>query len=201
MTYITGAIDGIQTAIAKAIIKAQEFFGMFSKSESVQIQATLDQDLKRRADSRQKGLDSRANERGQSLNQRDQQRQATADQFSTIVSEDFKRAKTKVENPGLSDAQKRLEELKLSLSTKAADAQAKAADAQKDGPAKVEAAQTQLSTIKTESGGSTGTFVAGVSASIAGGGVSPLEDLGKQQLEALNSIDGRLREASAEDDE
>ncbi len=201
VTYITGAIDGIQTAIAKAIIKAQEFFGFFSKDQSVQIQASLDSDLKRRADGRQKGLDSRSSERGQALNQRDQQRQATADQFSTIVSEDFKRAKTKVENPGLSDAQKRLEELKLSLSAKAAEAQTKAAEAQKDGPAKVEAAQQAISTIKNESGGSTGTFVSGVSASIAGGGVSPLEDLGKQQLDVLGSIDSRLREATVGDDE
>ncbi len=202
VTYITGAIDGIQTAIAKAIIKAQEFFGFFGKDQSVQIQASLDSELKRRSDGRQKGLDSRSNERGQALDQRDQQRQATQQQFSTIVSEDFKRAKTKVQNPALSEAQKRLEELKLNLSTKAAEAQAKAAEAQKNPKSEAVAnAQSSAANLISESGGSTGTFVSGVSASIAGGGVSPLEDLGKQQLERLDSIDNRMREATVGDDE
>ena len=199
VTYIVGAIDGIQTAIAKAIITLQEFFGMFNKDESIQIQATLDQEAKRRAEARQKGLDQRANERGSGLAQRDQQRRSTADQFNTIVGEDFQRRKTKVENPGLVAAQKRLAELQATLSEKAATAQAKAAEAA-GGEKTTQAQAAATSAIQESSGGSTGTFVSGVANAIAGGGVTPLEDLGKQQLEALNSIDSRLREASATED-
>ena len=201
ITYITGTIDSIQTAIAKALIKAQEFFGLFSADQSIQIQATLDQDLAWRQQGRQQGLDNRSLDRSLSLDDRDTARKDTAKQFSDTLAEDFKRREAKVDNSGLTDAQKRLEELKLSLTEKAAQAQAKAAQAQKDGPAKVEAAQQNLSTIKNESGGSIGTFVSGVANAIAGGGASPLEDLGKQQVDLLSSMDGRLREALVGDGE
>lgn len=197
--YITGAIDNIQTAIAKAIIKAGEFFGMFSKQQSMEIQSTLDSDLQRRANNRQSGLDGRTADRAAGLAQRDGERQSTAKQFSQTVSEDFKRREAKVDNSGLTAAQRRLEELRLQLSEKSAAAIEKASKG--ESASKVSQGEQAAAAFEQSSGGSTGTFVSGIASSIAGGGVSPLEDLGKQQLEMLSSIDGRLREATVGDDD
>lgn len=175
--YIGGAIDGIQTQIAKAIIKAQQFFGLFSQEETQQIQQSLDQDLERRAQGRQRGLDQRADSRQSGLDQRDVERRGTARDFGEIVAEDFerKRHKSSVDDTGLSAAQKRLEELKLKLSEQASGAQAKAAAAQAQASEKAKQAEAgqaaAASAIESTSAGSVGTFVSGVAGQILGGGV------------------------------
>jgi hypothetical protein len=82
--------------------------------------------------------------------------------------------------------------LQTTLSTKAAEAQQKAADEQAKG-ADQKKQEAELE-IKSESGGSTGSFLGGIAASIAGGGVSPLEDLNKQQLDVMSEMNGRVKE-------
>ncbi|MCA9132939.1 MAG: hypothetical protein KDA45_07280 [Planctomycetales bacterium] len=201
--YITGAIDSIQTSIAKAIVQAQEFFGLFSEAQSAQIQRSLDDDLARRASGRQSGLDGRASGRQSGLEQRDAARRATASDFSSIVSEDFdrRRSNTAVDSSGLSDAQRRLAALQAKLQEQSAAAVAKVAKAQAGDQLAQRAGQSQMaaeSALRSTSSGSVGSFVSGVASQIAGGGQSKLEDLGQSQLSMLESIDGRLRTASEE---
>ncbi|HBE69157.1 MAG TPA: phage tail tape measure protein [Planctomycetaceae bacterium] len=196
--YIRGAIDQIQTAIAKAIVKAQQFFGLFSESQSLEIQQSLDADLERRASDRASGLERRSQNRSAGLAQRDQERRDTAQHFSEIVAEDFQRRQSQVDNSGLTDAQKRLEELKLKLSTQASEAQEKAAKAQTSNELIQRAEGARLGAVDAlnSSAGSVGTFVSGVAGQIAGGGTSPLETLGQQQVDLLSNIAGQIQQGN-----
>lgn len=174
--YIVGAIDNIQTAIAKAIIKAGEFFGMFSKAESVQIQATLDDELSKRAGGRDKGLGGRFGQRAEDAAGRDASRQSTASQFADTVREDFERrqSRSSVDGSGLSDAQKRLQELQSKLQEQASDAQAKAAKAQEESGKAQKAGSAQAGAadaMKLTGAGSVGTFVAGAASQLGGASI------------------------------
>lgn len=200
--YIIGAIDGIQTAIAKAIIKAGEFFGLFSKEESTQIQKSLDDELATRAGNRESGLGSRSGVRAADAAGRDAQRKSTAQQFADTVREDFERRRTgtAVDGSGLSDAQKRLADLRGKLQTQASEAQVKAAKAQEGSVMAQQAEEARggaMAAIAATSAGSTGSFVSGVASQIAGGGSSAI-DVAKEQVELLSSIDDRLRTSNEE---
>jgi hypothetical protein len=198
--YITGAIDNIQTAIAKAIIKASEFFGLFSKEQSMEIQATLDGELSGRASGRERGLGSRSGQRAADAAGRDAQRKNTAKQFADTVREDFERRRThsSVDGSGLTDAQKRLQELQAKLAEQASEAQAKAAKAQEES-GKVQqasAAQEQASmAMQSTSAGSVGTFVSGVAGNILGGGEqSKIADATKQTADNTSKLTEQMRE-------
>lgn len=174
--YITGAIDRIQTAIAKAIVQAQEFFGLFSADQSIQIQQSLDDDLAKRAGKRDQGLGQRSGQRAAGLEERDQTRRATAEQFGSIVGDDFnrRRSSSSVDNSGLASAQSRLAELQSKLQTQSSTSVAKAAEAQASSQRAQQLASVQQAAsqaIQSTSAGSVGTFVSGVAGRIAGGGV------------------------------
>lgn len=194
-TYIVGTIDAIQTQIAKAIIKAQEFFGLFSAEQSQQVQSTLDSDLARRGAARQSGLDGRNSDRVAGLASREADRRQNAEQFGSIVADQFQRRRSQVDRSGLSSAQGRLADLQRKLAEQS-EAAKRAAVAQTDSQAAQNAAASQgaaAAAMSSTSAGSVGTFVAGVAGRIAGGGTS-MEDLATQQLSKLDSIDNRLRE-------
>lgn len=201
--YIIGAIDGIQTAIAKAVIQAQEFFGLFSADQSIQIQQSLDDDLQRRSQGRDRSLGQRSGERAAGAASRDTDRRQTAEDFGRIIAEDFdrRRSTTTVDRSGITAAQSRLAELQGKLQSQSSAAVAKVAEAQQQTE-KVKQAdlaqQSAASALESTSAGSVGTFVSGVARQIVGGGSSKLEDLGQEQLGMLKSIDERLRESNQE---
>lgn len=201
--YITGAIDTIQTAIAKAIIKAQEFFWLFSKEQSVQIQATLDEELARRASGREQGLGSRSGQRAADAAGRDAQRQSTAEQFADTVREDFERRRThsSVDGSGLTDAQKRLQELQAKLAEQSSTAQEKAAKAQEES-GKVQqasAAQEQASlAMQTTGAGSVGSFIAGAASQLGGATIQDtIADATKATADNTASMVDQMRELVA----
>lgn len=144
--YIRGAIDAIQTQIAKAIIEAGRFFGMFSKAEAVQIQSSLDDELAKRAGKRESGLGSRFGDRQSGLSERDAQRRATADQFKTTVADDFDRRRQAggADTSALDEAQSRLAALQAKLTGDVAAARVEADAEAKKPPPKL-AALGQLS--------------------------------------------------------
>lgn len=121
--YIRGAIDTITTAIAKAIVSAQEFFGLFSEEQGQSIRDSLDRDLARRAASRDAGLDRRSGNRAADLAQRDADRRATQDAFGKALDQQFAATRPAVDRSGLDAAQARLAEKQAALAAKAAAAQ------------------------------------------------------------------------------
>ena len=201
--YITGAIDSIQTAIAKAIIKAQEFFGLFSAEQSQQIQVSLDQDLARRAQGREQGLGQRSGERAAGVSSRDTERQNTAKQFAETVTEDFKRRQrvTPVDSGGLSDAQQRLADLQSRLKEQSSTAVAKAAEAQAGSQKAIQAGEAQQSAaaaISAASSGSVGSFVSGVAGRIAGGGIQDdIASATKETADNTSSMVDQMRQMLA----
>lgn len=124
-TYIVGAIDSIQTSIAKAIISAQEFFGLFNEEQATQIRKSLDNDLERRGAARQRGLNSRGAERLNDLQARDGARRQAQQGFARAIAQEInaRRSSTTVDRSGLTSAQKRLAE----LNAKSAESVAKSA--------------------------------------------------------------------------
>lgn len=175
--YILGAIESIGGAIAKATIKAQEFFGLFSAEQSARIQGNLDRTLASRAGQRQAGLSDRAASRQAGLDQRDAARRQTAQDFANIVSDDFerRRSRSSADRSGLTAAQKRLEELQIRLQEQSSAASERAVTAQEESTAVQKAAVAQgaasSAAITSTSAGSVGTFVSGIAANILGGGV------------------------------
>lgn len=115
--YIRGAIDNIQTAIAKAIIKASEFFGLFSKDQSAQIQSSLDNELAARAAKRGAELGQRMGDRAAGAAQRDAARRSTQDEFNGIVSQMLTPQRTQRDRSALDAASSRLAELEAGLAT------------------------------------------------------------------------------------
>lgn len=161
--YITGAIDAIQISIAKAIIKAQEFFGLFSKDQSTQIQRSLDDELAGRAKKRGGELTQRTLDRATGLQQRDTERRKTAQDFSKTVAEDIDRRRPKApgENKGLTAAQQRLADLQAKLDSKASEAAANAQEASVTRPTEDRVALGQaagVSAIQFTSAESVGSF-------------------------------------------
>jgi TP901 family phage tail tape measure protein len=121
--YIRGALDTIITAIAKAIISAKEFFGLFSADQADQVRGSLDAELQRRSEGRQAGLDRRADERGQGLADRDADRRRTADAFSRAVGDVLRSEPVQIDSSELTAAQQRLAAKQAELAERSAKAQ------------------------------------------------------------------------------
>jgi len=122
--YIRGAIDSIVTQIAKAIIKAQEFFGFFSAEESARVQQSLDDDLARRAGTRQTGLDRRADDRQTGLDQRDANRRQTQADFSKALGDTLRIDRQPLDTSQSDAARDALADKQAELAEKVAQAQA-----------------------------------------------------------------------------
>lgn len=193
--YIIGVIDSIQTAIAQAIVKALEFTRILSKSDAAAASGILSTDAAGRAAAREAGLGQRAGDRAAGLSQRDSQRRQDAQQFAEIVGDDFRRRQSPVDRSGLSDAQKRLEELKAKLAQQASEAQQKAAKAQTESVAAQRFNSARLGADGAlSSAGSVGTFVAGVAGRIAGGGVQDdLTNAAKETAENTGALLDQFR--------
>ena len=194
--YIRGAIDTIVTSIAKAIIKAQEFFGLFSSEQSAQIQASLDDDLRRRAQGRQEGLDQRNTARAQGLSDRDRARQQNQSQFNGIVSQIFQRQRTETNRSEQTEAQKRLVALQEKLTKQTEQARKEAAQSQTaPGTQGQQTQQTALQSLRSVSADSVGSFNA---LAASQGAFSSVESEGQQQINLLSEIATNTKNAADE---
>ncbi len=102
--YVYGFFDEVTAYIQKALIAWDDFWGTVSDEEAVRLKAEVDTQLEKRKQDRQAGIEDRASNRGTASEQKSNERQQFAKDFSKTVSEDFarKRADTTQESPALS---------------------------------------------------------------------------------------------------
>jgi hypothetical protein len=171
-TYITGLIDTIQTAIAKAIVKAMEFFKILNAESAAGAIGVLNQDAQKRAAGRQSSLDQGISDRNRGLAERDQARQAEAKQFGEVAGQIFneRRQRAAPDTSGLSAAQERLAQARDRLTglSQAAQDQAAADVAAKKPELAGATNAAALEQVKSESVGS---FIGAAAARQSSGGV------------------------------
>lgn len=196
-TYIVGAIDSIQTEIAKAIISAQRFFGLFSAEQSQQIRDSLDADLRRRASGRGRGLADRQAARTSGLSDRDASRRQTQAAFGKAVAQELeaRRTQTGVDRSGLTSAQKRLSE----LNAKAAEGVAKATATSSAGGQTQKALENVVGLARTLGGQSNkvkaigSSSAAAIQAGALGLGQKPETETAKNTRKMVSQMQKMLR--------
>lgn len=122
-TSIRGIIDNIVTAIAKAIISAQEFFGLFSQDEADQVRQGLDDELARRGADRQRAQSGRINARAAGVAARAGERQSLADAFGQALSQTIRPTEQTADDSRFRDAQQRLADQQRALAEAVAAAE------------------------------------------------------------------------------
>lgn len=162
LTYIMGAIDSIQTGIAKLINETLKFFRLLDAETADGANQILDDEFNKRAAQRQGGLDSRAQARGDSLAARAAARRANRDGFLSTVAQDFaaRRRNSGTDRSGLEAAQIRLAELQ-SRAIREAQGNGSSGPGAAKAASKLAAAGVQSSDVKAVGSSSAAAIAAG----------------------------------------
>ncbi len=128
--YIYGFFDEIGAYIQKASIAWAEFWGSIDEEKSAKLKVSVDEQLTKRKEERQQGLEKRAAGRTEVLKNNANERDQFSKDFSKTLREDFARKQkdTTAESPGLKAAQERLAGLQSKVTEKVAQAKTKADD-------------------------------------------------------------------------
>lgn len=191
-TNVRGMLDVITTEIAKAIISAQEFFGLFTAEEANQIRGQLDAELAQRAQGRQSGLGQRMGARAEGLEQRRVSREQMATEFLSNFSQVIRPTRQAVDDSALRDAQARWAEQNASL-------QAKLDEARKQGDRpdpRIAGLAPQMNTLGRQKAIGTSSAAA-VAAGALGFSSRPIEDTAKNTAYMVRLMRAQQRQAGA----